>query len=290
MPRLKTRYYPDYGPDLLTSGPDWVWQRAEFLVANGFKASQGRDGPDIIRAMHFLRARNWQLRGRWRTHPEDDPEIYEAVAMSNSSPHRLLEIHCRVLAGESFGKIGVEMGVSRSVLRTYLKTFFDVAHRLDQRGYILHRVIKVTHNIPPSSDQLAMLAAFNHGPEAVPLWMDWLENMEEFHDVETAVGRCREGIDLLVETHRLELTQKQALRLAKIEAQIGDFQPNTYLTKSPHQIIAKNTNYWLNQLDFEDSEVSSKESKPASRCDKREDRKAPKDRQEKNGVSSPQIA
>ena len=53
MPRVKTKYYPDYGPLLPFAGPDWVWQRAYQLVDSNRNVSLSRDGPDIARVMRY---------------------------------------------------------------------------------------------------------------------------------------------------------------------------------------------------------------------------------------------
>ncbi len=258
MPRTKTRYYPDYGPMLPSAGPDWVWQRAEFLIANGFKASQGRDGPDIIRAMKYSRAMHHGFAGRWRRHQQRDPDIHEAVAVSNSSHVRLLEIHCRILARESIGRIAVEMGLTRPVLQTYLQTFFDVDHRLDQRGYIMSKVISVAPAHPQNAYQLAMQCAYSHGPAAIPMWIDWFGHMTETHDLSTPEGRQRETIELLILTHDLDIDPRRAARLAKWEASGVGIEPKMFRSKSPSEIMAENTSRWLKGLDFEVSPDRSK--------------------------------
>lgn len=140
MPRRPTRYFPDYGPFLPTSGPDWRFVRAEQLVDSGCNAAVNRDGPEIIRAMKYLRARNRNFTGRWRRVLKNDPDLVEAVRFRSGQWLRSLELHCRVLARQSLGAIAEEMGLARSTVQAYCDFFFDVADKLDRRQYILFRV------------------------------------------------------------------------------------------------------------------------------------------------------
>lgn len=252
MPRRPTLYYPDYGPDLPTSGPDWVWQRAEFLAVRGRKASRGRDGDDIIRVMNYLRAKEHAFHGRWAKHRRDDPDIYEAVEISGRSHLYLLELHCRVLAKESVGRIAVEMGINRSVLQTYLTVFFNVRERLDRRGYIHQKVVEVTPKHSLNAYQLAMQSAYSHGPEVIPLWMDYLQHVGEVNDLTTVEGRQREALELLVLTHDLEIDAKRAIQLAKWDASKSEIQPKMFRSKSACVIVAENINTWLRGMTFDD--------------------------------------
>ena len=250
MPRPKVPYFPESGPLDPFAGPDWIWRRAELLVSIGRNASVKRDGPDIVRVIRYLRARDHGFSGRWAKHRERDPDIHEAIDISEASALFLLELKCRVLAGESIGRIAVEMQVSRSGLLTYLKTFYDVSHRLDQRWYILHRVIGIGPEQPSTAHQLALHSAYNHGPEAVAPWVEWLRDVNKGNDLTTAEGRRRETIELMVLSDGLEIVSDKAIRFAKWLHAGGVIEPKLFHSRSPKEVVSQNVAGLLRNLTF----------------------------------------
>lgn len=172
MPRRKMPHYPDYGPLLPTSGPDWRWARALELVSSKRNASLGRDGPDIIRAISFIRRSLKDVTGKeMKRLLKEDPDLVLAVRIANEGGRRQLELHCRVLAGESSGVIAVEMGLNKSIVETYCLMFFDVAEQLDATSYVLYRVIGMPLDRPPIPEVLMMMCSYYHGPLVIePGW------------------------------------------------------------------------------------------------------------------------
>ena len=266
MPRVKTRYYPDYGPLLPFAGPDWVFRRAECLIHAGRNASQKRDGPDIIRVMKYLRARDRNFLGRWSRHKLDDPEIYAAFETHRKSHLYILELQCRVLAGEANGRIAIEMGITRPTLRTYLKTFFDVRERLDQRGYILHRVIGAVADRPLTAFQLALRSAYHHGSAAIPAWIDWLRNPEAPNDLTTIEGRRREAIEIQLAAEQVESIPRGGIRMAKWRAFYAENEPKMFRIRSPREVIAENIAETIRKLSFDGPEGDKKQVAKSESC------------------------
>ena len=267
MPRIRTKYYPDYGPLLPSSGPDWVWQRAQQLVWMGRKASQNRDGPDIIRAIGYIRARDRGFAGRWARHRLEDPGMYEATEVNRQSHIYLLELQCRVLSRQPVGRIAVEMQVSRAGLQTYMKTFFDVKDRLDQHLYVLRRVIRMNGAVPATPYQLAMRSAYLNGPEAVPLWIEYLTDIEKVNDLKTVEGRRRETVELSVLSEMLEISSERAIKIAKWEAARQEIGPKMFQLRSPREVLAANVTRSLKHLEFSGSSAVPNAAEKTDACE-----------------------
>jgi len=215
MPRRPTRYYPDYGPFLLTSGPDWRYQRAWFIVESGMKVSLRRDGPIIALLVRYVRAYLRSFMGRNdRKMERDHPHLIEAMTLGQENRLLLLEIHCRVLAGEPLRVIALKVGVSAEVLDAYCLAMFDVGWRLKQSSYIRLQVIGLHPGRSPTTEQLMMLSCYTHGPHTVDAWLDWWDVQGQLHDLSTPIGRQREGIEQFVSAQRLECTPEKLVKVA----------------------------------------------------------------------------
>ena len=259
MPRRPTPHYPTFAKQSMFLGPAWVWQRAFQLVDCNRNVSLSRDGPDIARVMRYLRAGVYGYSGHWSSHRRDDPDIHAAVEFSEelgqTSNTSELRLKCNVLAGRSIGWLATAYGVSQSVMRTYLKTFFDVKDRLGQRQYILHRVIKLSPSVPPGGCELAQLHAYTMGPEAVEQWMDWFLHANETHDLGTPEGRQREAISIAVETQWLELSRVQSIRLQILHTKCPDIKTKMFRTRRPGEQLLQIQAARIESLRFRDARV-----------------------------------
>ena len=205
MPRRPAPYYPDYGPFLVTTGADWCWRRAEEIVEAGRHASLRRDGPDIVRAIRFIRASRKGVMGRqMKRLLKKDPHLTMAVKLATEDSRRPLELRCRILARQSPAEIAVEMGLTKPIVETYCKMFFDVRDRLTAVNYIHQRVIGLVPLVCRSIEQLMMLSTYYHGPHVVGPWLDYLDHQGELHDLQTKEGRTRESIELFIAAQQLD--------------------------------------------------------------------------------------
>ena len=243
MPRRPTPHYPDFAKRSLTVSPSWVWDRAVDQVSRKCHVSIPRDGEDVARVMRYLRADMHGHCGHWRFHRHEDPDIHSAVKFSNdlamTSNTAVLQLKCNVLARRSIGWLATTYAVSRPVMRTYLKTYFDVQERLDHRDYIIHQVIRMAPDIPPGAYELAMLHSYEMGPEAVEPWVDWFSTNTEKHDLSTPEGRRREALSLAVEAQWSDLTPSRALHLQVLIAKTPELVRKMFRTRSPGVQIAE---------------------------------------------------
>ncbi len=254
MPRRKTPFYPRYAEQAMDTEPDWVWSRAYELVDSDRRVSLRRDGPDIARVMRYLRAGLNGHRGRWGSHRKEDPTIYAMIAFSESLGHisrtAELELRCNVLSRRSLGWLAATYQLPRPVMQTYLTTFFNIAHRLHQRSYILHRVIRLSGGHPPGAYELAQLHAWTKGPEAVRPWMDWFRDQHDPPDLGTPEGRRHEALSIALDAQWLNFDGKQAARLAKIELSSPDLVTKTFQSRSPAGVLRAIHGKWLAGMQF----------------------------------------
>ncbi len=216
MPRRRTRYYPDFGPLLPTSGPDWCWSRAVELVTSGRHTSLSRDGPDIARAVTFIRKlAKHRAKNSMNQLLKEDASLTLAVKLHHEDSRRALELKCRVLGRQSAGAIAVEMGLTESLVETYCRMFFDVKRSLGATSYILHNVIGLHPSEPAAVEKLMMAFAYYRGPSLIESWLDFLDHQGEPHDLTTEVGRTRESIELLVAVHSLPADAQTSASLFK---------------------------------------------------------------------------
>lgn len=249
MPRRPTSYYPDYAPLLPTSGPDWRWARALEIVSSGKNASLGRDGPDIIRAIRFIRQTREIVRARpMRRVFKQDPALALAYRLANEGGRRELELQCRLLAGQSAGVIAVEMGLTRSIVETYCLMFFDVAERLDATSYILHRVIGMPLVGPPTPEALMMACAYYHGPLMIEPWLDYLDHQCEAHNLKSTEGRMRESIELLIASHSLTFDEVTNFSLVKRLGFVAETHAKMFRRRSVDGVISGNVVVRLGEM------------------------------------------
>ena len=254
MPRRPTEYFPDCGPFLPTSGPDWRWQRALEIVSKRKQARIKRDGPEIVRAVRFIRASLKDFTGRQMQRLlKEEPSLCMAVKLATEDSRRQLELQCRVLARESAAEIAVELGLTEPIVETYCKQFFDVRERLDATTYIHQRVIGLSPDTCPSIEQLMLLSAFYHGPHAVDAWLDFLDHQAEAHDLTTDKGRRREAIELFIAAQQLVTDEETAFSLFKRARFLLEIRQEMFPTVSVAGVLAESVSEMLRKqpLTFE---------------------------------------
>lgn len=252
MPRRPTRFFPEYGPLLPMSGPDWRWARAMELVTSEKNASLNRDGRDIVRAIRFIRTTMKDHTGKKiKRLLKIDPDLVMAVKFRNEGGRRELELQCRMLARQRAGVIALEMGLTKTIVETYCLMFFDVADRLGAKSYISRNVIGMQPAQPPTSEMLMMACAYHHGPLMIGPWLDFLDHQGEAHDLKTDIGRQREALELLEAVHGLpndDQIQSSLLKRAKI---IFETRPKMFRDRSVEPGLSKTVSQLLGELSWQ---------------------------------------
>lgn len=153
--------------------PDWRWQRASELLAAESVPNRvgGRvDDAQVVQAREFKRRVD-----ACRT-DDDHAELYDALPHAyrawdlyreKEANYFKMEMEARLLTKEPLGHIAGRLGVTITQLKLYENWFFNVRDKLDNKSYIVHRVIsKVlsTHLKPGDTDALWKLYAYFGGP------------------------------------------------------------------------------------------------------------------------------
>lgn len=187
--------------------PDWRWQRACSIVERGGYATIKRDGELIQRTVHYIRALNCALTERGvRSAAKKHPDIFLAFKTANEPTHRPLEIKARTLAGQSNRAIAREVGLTVPAVAAYIALFFDVRERLEAKTWISRVAIGLPIDRVPSVETVMLLHAWRRGPSVIDPWIDFLDHQEERHDLNTAIGRQRASLELLMSVQQLENT------------------------------------------------------------------------------------
>lgn len=261
MPRRPTRYYPDYGAQLPTSGPDWRWVRALEIVSQGKNVSLKRDGPDIARAIRFIRHTCKIFTGQpMREILKEDPDLVFAYQLNAEGGRRELELQCRVLARESAGVIAVEMGLTKSIVETYCRMFYDVAKSLTATSHIIHNVIKMPMAGPVAPETLMKACAYHHGPHVIEGWLDYLDHQCEAHDLTTADGIQRESIELLIQVHNLPSDSGTHLSLVKRAKLISKMRKKKFRNRTVAEVVSENVSSRLGETRWKEPQQGGLEN------------------------------
>jgi hypothetical protein len=217
--------YPIWARTPQAPPPDWRWRRACFLVDRRRNLSCKRDDPLLARTVRYIRAlRLSSTEDRLRLLAKKDPDLYLAFQVSQEASNRPLEIKARVLARQSDAGIAWRVGLPVAAVQTFVGLYFDVRDRIDARSYITHCVIGFDPDWRPTPEELMLLTAYLHGPGVIEPWLDFLEHVDEQHDLTTEAGRMRASLQLLLDVHRLpadEATQFSLLRRHRFVDLIG---------------------------------------------------------------------
>jgi hypothetical protein len=122
------------------------------LRTNGRFPEWASDDPVIKGAFKFLR--QWDQLGREETNQRQllkkrqdmyviNPELYLAhdLAFSADSERHRYELEARLLARQSNEEIAHELSGLAGMVEWYEQLFFNVRDRIDNRGYIVNKVI-----------------------------------------------------------------------------------------------------------------------------------------------------
>ena len=251
MPRRKTPYFPDYGRILPNAGPDWIWQRAVYLVESGRYATIRRDGVDACRAAAAYRAIKRDFSGRSdKQLRQSDHLLFETESFANGPVLTVLELKMRILAGQGVKTVAAKLGLSESFVVTFQKFFFDVADRLDAKSWIFQKVIGIQPGSSLSDEQLAMRDAYLRGPKHIEPWLDYLMHRFEEHDLTTAIGRQREALALQVAAENMSTDRETSQSLLKTLPLIRESRAKMFFLVSVNDQIRKNTLEMLRKVQF----------------------------------------
>lgn len=265
MPRRKTPYFPDYGRTLPNAGPDWIWQRAMYLVESGRYATMQRDGPLVRRAVALYRAKRRGFGGRGDEKLySSDPDLIAAEAFENGPMLAVLELKMRLLAGQENEAIAAVLRKPEGFVATFAIFFFDVRDRLEAKSWVYHKVIGIRPGQEVSDEQMALRDAYHHGSSRIDGWIDFLTHRFEEHDLTTPFGRQREAFALRVAAQRLDLYRETTESLSKVMDIIAETRAKMFHPVSVNDQIRKNTREMLGDVRFR---VSAERERRVSRDD-----------------------
>jgi hypothetical protein len=145
------------------------WLRALYLMTKGRKPSKRYDDRATHRSYVYQHAT--QPRGRrfrW-TAAQDLPDVHEAEAVRlRWESWRRVELHARVLAGESDGRIADRTGLTPEGVRAYHDLHFDVRPYLGKTSYIAEMALPSCVGMGPYLDgPILLLLGYSLGGDTV---------------------------------------------------------------------------------------------------------------------------
>jgi hypothetical protein len=229
--------------------PEWRWNRACSLVAEGRYASAKRDDQPTCRAVRFVRRiKRYVSQRGFRAITKEEPDLVMALRLYQDGGLRQLELHARILAKQSSRAIARSMGLTTPIVETYRTLFFGIDGRIHATHYITYVVAGMPPVGPPSIETLLLLSAFHHGPVVIPAWMDYLSHADKTHDLATEVGRRREAIAIFVAAHQLPNDESTRWKLLKTAPLIFDDRWKFRPSRPVNLIIRRNTDRILRSL------------------------------------------
>jgi len=231
-----------------TRPPDWRWQRVCELVNSGGYAVRRSDGELISRVVRHVRNLN-KLCAEWAVQrlAKRDPDIFFALKLANEDSYRPLEVKARTLARQSTRTIAREMGVPGGIVQVYLDLQFDVQDRLGAQTWV-SQVAGLNPSQPPSPEALFLASAYFRGPSVIEAWLDYLQDPSGPCDLRTEDGRRRESIQLLIDTHGLEVDDTTRLTLCKLLSVIASIQPKLTNMPTVGAAVSRNLSYLTPQI------------------------------------------
>lgn len=185
---------------------DWRWQRAQQLAYGPRYFSKKRDDAATGIAMRYLRELNQsrseskQLRIKKRY-----SHVTEALFLYQSWHRQRLEMEARLLARQSDTAIALALKIPAPTVQAYRDLFFDIDDRLQASTYISQVVIGVHPGRQPTDEQLFKLQAYSHGPQVIPVWLDYLAEGWDGTSLNTERDRSLATIWFYIQTVRLPI-------------------------------------------------------------------------------------
>ena len=229
--------------------PDARWRHAQFVVQTGRNARLKRDGPQVVRAIRFLRAqRSNTAATEPRKYSEETSDVADAIELEYGSILRRLELQCRVLANESSLEIAHSLETKRSVVEMYCDLFFDIREHLDfASDHLIQHVIGMPLQGNFTLAALARLSAYHHGRHVIPAWIDYLAHEDETHDLTTDTGRQRESIALHVLAEKIGRSPCPNDQMLRATSEIHHHFPRKHFPRPPSQTIQRQINQLLQE-------------------------------------------
>jgi hypothetical protein len=149
--------------------PDWRWQRAIYNWPKGRPPKCLRDDQHIAGARRFektlSRCGNNADRSRLA---EKHPQMHEAYRLYAATNQDMrCEIEARILAGEPFSEIDDKAALPAGTAECFESCFFNVADRLEYRGYIHSVVLGSPLHETSDCGSLWKLYGYQFGPRVV---------------------------------------------------------------------------------------------------------------------------
>jgi hypothetical protein len=153
--------------------PDWRWQLASRLnVDRRLRRRPEFRDPWVQRVRKALRVGTVGARSRSRRREETFVEVVHRACEIhfNRDPLVSAEVQAWILSGSAPAMIADRCGLPVDVVVAFEKLFFDVRHRLEAVGYVLHVVIGPPIRFGFSLDDLGSLwkfCSYTRGPHAL---------------------------------------------------------------------------------------------------------------------------
>ncbi len=203
---MKRRAYHDLQRHNPNRSPNWRWDRAHELLLTGQSFSKKRDDVGTGIALTYLQEiarchsdlRLKRARARF-VHLDRARQLWEDFR------DRRIELEARILARQTDVAIGLEMNLHPAAVQAFRDVFFHIDDRIDQVGYILHRVIGLSVVAPAPPVEVMKASAYFHGSLTIPPWLELLKGngVQDPENLETETARTRESIEIFLTTRAL---------------------------------------------------------------------------------------
>jgi hypothetical protein len=125
--------------------PDWRWQKAQLVLIDQRLASKLRYEGDPYSAAAVSFLQRWHDCRDEYDHlcmEEEWPYLYQAHSAFHDS-ERLIrwELEARLLANDDTEKISKRLSMERDVIDWYEALFFNVRDRLENKGWVAHKIL-----------------------------------------------------------------------------------------------------------------------------------------------------
>lgn len=245
---MKRKPTPDPQPNLPIRLPDWRWRRAKQLAYGPFYFSKKRDDAPTGVAMQYMRELNQarseskQLRIKKRY-----SYLTEAYFLYQSWLRSRLEIEARLLAGQSDMAIALAMKIPPPTVQAYRDLFYHIEDRLLASTYISQVVIGVRPGQQPTDEQLFKLQAYSHGPQVIPVWLDYLAEGWDGSSLDTERDRSMATIWFYVQSTRLPSADLSPRDLARQLTLLTKNRANSVLSIPAGQAFAQTFTHALRE-------------------------------------------
>jgi hypothetical protein len=259
---MRRYWYPEIASRNPYTLPDWRWQRALDLVANGRSASRKRDDEPTCRAVGFIRRLNRAATEKvTRRVTRQYPDIALAQKLREGDALSRLEFECRVLARQSAATISRVMQIPRHIVTAYKDLYFAIDERIDAAIYI-RELIGAPSSTPSPPEAWMRWSAYHRGPATIEPWLDYLQHRDDQHDLTTLDGWRRDAIETFVMAQNLSPTGEDAKKLVKNLPVVIAYSGDTRIYASAADVFREASIHTLEQLPLPKPEKERPEPAP----------------------------